>query len=71
MMLKSNKKEFIVYKFFKRVKSQKGISGVVVALMLVLVGVIAVVGIQTFLTGQKNTVTTETANQVNTIVSGG
>ncbi len=60
-----------MYEFFKRVKSQKGISGVVVALMLVLVGVIAVVGIQTFLTGQKDTVQNETANQVNTIVNGG
>lgn len=58
-----------MYEFFKRVKSQKGISGVVVALLLVLVGVVAVVGIQSFLNTQKDTVTEATTDSVNQIVA--
>jgi Tfp pilus assembly protein PilV len=56
-------------KFLKKIKSQKGISGIVVALMLVLVGVVAVVGIQAFLKTQSTTVQTETTAQVNKIVA--
>jgi len=38
-------------KFFKRIKSQKGMSGVLVALLLVIVGVGLVAGIQTYMSG--------------------
>ena len=41
-------------KFFKRIKSQKGISGVLVALLLVIVGVGLVAGINTYMTDAKN-----------------
>lgn len=40
--------------FFKRVQSQKGLSGVLVALLLVVVGVGLVAGVNTFLTGAKD-----------------
>ena len=40
-------------KFFKRLKSQKGMSGVLVALLLVVVGVGLVAGINTFLVNNK------------------
>lgn len=56
-------------KFLKKIKSQKGISGIVVALMLVLVGVVAVVGIQTFLSNQSTTVQNATTAQVNAITN--
>jgi len=36
--------------FFKRLKSQKGMSGVLVALLLVIVGVGLVAGVNTFMT---------------------
>jgi Tfp pilus assembly protein PilV len=39
--------------FFKRIKSQKGMSGVLVALLLVVVGVGLVAGINTFLNNNK------------------
>jgi Flp pilus assembly pilin Flp len=43
----------------KRIKSQKGMSGVLVALLLVVVGVGLVAGVNTFLTGAKNDVQKE------------
>ncbi len=46
-------------KFFKRFKSQKGLSGVMIALLLVLIGVGLVAGINVWLTGQKNTIMTK------------
>ena len=41
-------------KFFKRIKSQKGISGVLVALLLVIVGVGLVAGINTYMGSAKS-----------------
>jgi len=43
-------------KFFKRIKSQKGMSGVLVALLLVIVGVGLVAGIQTYMQGASTTI---------------
>lgn len=43
-------------KFFKKVKSQKGMSGVLVALLLVIVGVGLVAGVQTFMTDASNNI---------------
>lgn len=40
--------------FFKRLKSQKGLSGVMVALLLVVIGVGLVAGINVYLTAKKN-----------------
>ncbi len=45
-------------KFFNRLKSQKGMSGVLVALLLVIVGVGLVAGIQTFMTTQSGNIQT-------------
>jgi len=45
-------------KFFKRIKSQKGMSGVLVALLLVIVGVGLVAGIQTYMAGASTTIQT-------------
>lgn len=56
-------------KFLKKIKSQKGISGVIVALMLVLVGVVAVVGIRSFLNTQQSTVNAATTAQVTAITA--
>jgi len=39
---------------FKRLKSQKGMSGVLVALLLVIVGVGLVAGINTYMNNAKN-----------------
>lgn len=44
--------------FLKRVKSQKGMSGVLVALLLVIVGVGLVAGVQTFMTTQSSNIQT-------------
>ncbi|MEO1954488.1 MAG: hypothetical protein ABGW74_07270 [Campylobacterales bacterium] len=41
-------------KFFSRIKSQKGMSGVLVALLLVIVGVGLVAGIQTYMQGASD-----------------
>lgn len=43
-------------RFFKRVKSTKGVNGVIVALLLILVGVGAIAGIKTFLDDSSATV---------------
>ena len=40
-------------KFFKRIKSQKGMSGVLVALLLVIVGVGLVAGVNTYMGSAK------------------
>ena len=40
-------------KFLKRIKSQKGISGVLVALLLVMVGLGLVAGINTYMSDAK------------------
>lgn len=41
---------------FKRIKSQKGMSGVLVALLLVIVGVALVAGVQSFLEGERQVI---------------
>ncbi len=46
-------------KFLSRIKSTKGINGVIVALLLILVGVGAVGGIKTFMDNSKDTITTD------------
>ncbi len=66
---KTKKRSILMNKFLKKIKSQAGISGVVVALMLVLVGVVAVAGIKIFLDNQKSTIETATTNQVNQITT--
>ena len=43
---------------FRRIKSQKGMSGVLVALLLVIVGVGLVAGVQTYMTNASNTIQT-------------
>jgi len=43
-------------KFLRRVKSTKGINGVIVALLLIMVGVGAVAGIKTFMDDSKNSI---------------
>ncbi len=48
--------------FFRRVKSQKGMSGVLVALLLVLIGVGLVMGVNSFMQDSKNTIIKD-ANQ--------
>ncbi len=45
-------------KIFNRVKSQKGMSGVLVALLLVIVGVGLVAGVQTYMTGASSNIQT-------------
>lgn len=49
-------------KFLSRVKSQKGMSGVLVALLLVIVGVGLVAGVSTFMNDAKDTLIID-ANQ--------
>lgn len=51
--------------FFNRLKSQKGLSGVLVALLLVVVGVGLVAGVNTYLDGQKTAIQTEATAKVN------
>ena len=41
---------------FKRIKSQKGMSGVLVALLLVIVGVGLVAGVQSYMQGASTTI---------------
>ena len=43
-------------KFLNRLKSEKGMSGVLVALLLVIVGVGLVAGIQTYMQGASTTI---------------
>jgi len=50
--------------FFKRLKSQKGLSGVLVALLLVVVGVGLVAGVNTYLNGQKTTIQAKATEKV-------
>ena len=51
---------------FKRLKLQKGMSGVLVALLLVVVGVGLVAGIKTFMDANKNTIQTAAQNSIDT-----
>ncbi len=52
-------------RFFKRFRSQKGLSGVMIALLLVLIGVGLVAGINVWLTGQKNNIMTKANTAIN------
>ncbi len=54
--------------FFKRIKSQKGLSGVLVALLLVVVGVGLVAGVNTYLDGQKTTIQEAATEKVNAAI---
>ena len=49
---------------FKRIKSQKGMSGVLVALLLVLVGVGLVAGLNTYMTDIKDEIVVQTDLQL-------
>lgn len=53
-------------KVLKRIKSEKGLSGVLVALMLVMVGVGLVAGINSFMEDSKDTI----INDANTSIQG-
>jgi len=54
-------------KFLGRLKSTKGINGVIVALLLILVGVGAVAGIKTFMDNQKTAIQTNVEGQIGTM----
>jgi len=49
---------------FKRLKSQKGMSGVLVALLLVMVGVGLVAGVKTFMDTNKNAIQVEAQKSI-------
>lgn len=55
-------------KIFKRLKSQKGMSGVLVALLLVVVGVGLVAGVQTFMDDAKTEIMNEANESIGTAV---
>jgi len=55
--------------FFNRLKSQKGLSGVLVALLLVVVGVGLVAGVNTYLDGQKTAIETAATAKVNAAIA--
>lgn len=52
-------------KLFGRVKSQKGMSGVLVAMLLVVVGVGLVAGVSTFMTNAKDELLLRAQSAVN------
>ena len=52
---------------FKRLKSQKGMSGVLVALLLVIVGVGLVAGVNTFMTSAKDKLILDANKTINNI----
>ena len=51
---------------FKRIKSQKGMSGVLVAMLLVLLGVGIVAGFSTFITEKTTTIQTAAETAIDT-----
>ncbi len=53
-----------------RLKSQKGMSGVLVALLLVVVGVGLVAGVNTYLQGKKNDIQNKASEKINTALNG-
>ena len=55
-------------KFINRIKSQKGMSGVLVALLLVMVGVGLVAGIQTFMEGAKTDIQNEANSTIDSVL---
>jgi len=54
---------------FKRLKSQKGMSGVLVALLLVIVGVGLVAGLNTFMDGQKSAIEQDVNSTIQNILN--
>jgi len=56
-------------KLFKRIKSQKGMSGVLVALLLVIVGVGLVAGVQTFMSGASTKIQQDANTSINAATS--
>jgi Tfp pilus assembly protein PilV len=51
--------------FFKRIRSQKGMSGVLVALLLVIVGVGLVAGVQTYMSKASTNIQTAGNTAIN------
>ena len=58
----------MVKRFFKRIKSQKGMSGVLVALLLVIVGVGLIAGIATFMNNKSNDIQNAATTAINTAI---
>jgi len=54
-------------KALKRILGQEGINGVIVALLLILIGVGALMGISTWLNNASNTVIQDANGTINTI----
>ena len=54
---------------FKRLKSQKGMSGVLVALLLVIVGVGLVAGVNKYMKGASNTIQNSANTAIQTAVN--
>ncbi len=54
---------------FNRVKSQKGMSGVLVALLLVIVGVGLVAGVNTFMKGASTSIQGSATTAISTAVT--
>jgi len=58
--------ENMIKNLFKRIKSQKGMSGVLVALLLVIVGVGLVAGVNIFMTGAQKTLIKDANDTITT-----
>lgn len=56
-------------KIVNRIKSQKGMSGVLVTLLLVIVGVGLVAGVSTFMTDAKNTLITDANTSITNAIA--
>ncbi|MDF1876852.1 hypothetical protein JHD47_03365 [Sulfurimonas sp. SAG-AH-194-L11] len=56
-------------KLFGRVKSQKGMSGVLIAMLLVVVGVGLVAGVNTFMTDNMSDITLKAQGNIDTATS--
>ena len=54
---------------FKRIKSQKGMSGVLVALLLVIVGVGLIAGINTYMKGASKKIQNEANTSINNAIT--
>ena len=57
----------MIKNLFKRIKSQKGMSGVLVALLLVIVGVGLVAGVSTFMTSTKDKLIQDANTTINAL----
>jgi len=64
-----NKGENMIKNLFKRIKSQKGLSGVLVALLLVIVGVGLVAGVSTFLNNQVTNIQNSASTAIGTAIT--